>query len=211
MPPALLLATTNPGKAEEFRELLSECALELFDLRAFRDPPAVRETGRTYEENALLKAKAYARWAGMAALADDSGLEVDALGGAPGVDAAHFAGPQASDRENVQKLLAALAGVPTEQRTARFRCVLVVAHPDGRWIRTEGMCEGIILNEPRGSSGFGYDPVFFYPPLGKTFAELSREEKNRVSHRARAAAELRRILLPFLEGEASKREDQASD
>jgi len=211
MPPALLLATTNPGKAQEFRELLSEGTLELFDLRAFRDPLAVRETGRTYEENALLKAKAYARWAGMAALADDSGLEVDALGGAPGVDAAHFAGPQASDRENVQKLLAALAGVPTEQRTARFRCVLVVAHPDGRWIRTEGMCEGIILTEPRGSSGFGYDPVFFYPPLGKTFAELSREEKNRVSHRARAAAELRRILLPFLEGEASKREDQASD
>ncbi len=207
MRPPLLLATNNRGKAREFRDLLASCPIELLDLSHFADPPNVRETGSTYEQNAWLKAEAIARWSGLPALADDSGLEVDALAGAPGVQSAHFAGERATDAQNLEKLLAALARTPWEQRSARFRCVLVVALPDGRWISVEGSCEGVILREPRGQAGFGYDPVFFYPPLDKTFAELSPDEKNQVSHRARAVERLRPHLLPFLIGFESRRSE----
>jgi XTP/dITP diphosphohydrolase len=153
----------------------------------------VHETGRTYRENALLKARAYARWARMPAIADDSGLEVDALGGAPGVDTAYFAGPEGArgtQEEKIEKLLRALGGVPYQDRTAVYRCVVALAWPDGRAITAEGCVGGYILRAPRGAGGFDYDPLFLYPPLGKTFAELSRAEKNRVSHRARAVQDL---------------------
>lgn len=199
MPPKLLLATRNPGKAREFAALLRDVELELLDLRDLPNaPPKIPETAETYWENAFLKATGLACWSGLPSLADDSGLEVDALGGAPGVHSAYFAGPHATDADNIHKLLEELRGVPPERRTARFRCVLVVVRPDGQHLSAEGTCEGIILDEPRGKAGFGYDPVFFYPPLGKTFAELSFEEKNRVSHRARAVVLLKPMLLPFL-------------
>lgn len=199
MPVKLLLATRNPGKAREFAALLRDGEIELLDLRDLPNAaPATPETEDTYWGNAFLKANEVARWSSLPSLADDSGLEVDALGGAPGVHSAYFAGPHATDADNIRKLLEELRGVPLERRTARFRCVLVVVRPDGQHLSAEGTCEGIILEEPRGKAGFGYDPVFFYPPLGKTFAELSFEEKNRVSHRARAAVFLKPKLLPFL-------------
>jgi XTP/dITP diphosphohydrolase len=201
MRPALLIATTNPGKIEELRELLGGVGFDLVEPSRLGQPPVVHETGCTYEENALLKAKAYARWAGMPALADDSGLEVDALGGAPGVDTAYFAGPEGargSQVEKRRKLLRALGLRPWWLRTATYRCVVALAWPDGRAITAEGGTRGVILDAPRGAGGFDYDPLFFYPPLGKTFAELSREEKNRVSHRARAV----RALLRRLKGDS---------
>jgi XTP/dITP diphosphohydrolase len=194
----ILIGTRNLSKVQELRELLGLPVISLADLaNELGQPPEVRETGRTYLENALLKARAYARWAGIPALADDSGLEVDALGGAPGVDTAYFAGPEGArgtQAEKIAKLLRALDGVPWERRGAVYRCVVAVAWPDGRAIAAEGGTRGVILDAPRGTGGFDYDPVFFYPPLGKTFAELTREEKNRVSHRARAVADLLRAL-----------------
>lgn len=195
----LLLATRNAGKISELAVLLRDPELELLDLRAFSKPaPHIPETAGTYWENAYLKARGLAAWSGLPSLADDSGLEVDALGGDPGVHSANFAGPQATDADNVGALLARLKGVPPEGRTARFRCVLVVVRPDGDSITAEGTCEGTILEEPRGTGGFGYDPIFYLPPRAKSFAELSTEEKNRFSHRARAVAQLKPKLLPFL-------------
>jgi len=188
----LLIATNNPGKVREYKELLAELpglplqvtfpAQEGIDLD-------VDESGSTFEENARLKASAYAAASGMVTLADDSGLEVDALAGAPGVWSARYAGPGASDADRYRKLLAALAGVPPELRTARFRCVIAVAQPDGGIETAEGRCEGHIGYEPRGEHGFGYDPVFIVDGQeGRTMAELLPEVKNRVSHRARAFA-----------------------
>ncbi len=201
--PRLVLASANPGKVKELGELLANAGVECLSLLDFPGYPRVEETGRTYVENATRKAQAIAAWCGLPALADDSGLEVDALGGAPGVDSAYFAGPKADDRANITQLLAALAGLPPDKRGARFRCVLVVARPDRKTLTVEGSCEGTIALEPRGSGGFGYDPVFV--PLGcqRTFAELSPEEKNRYSHRARAAHKLRGLLLSFLTNDGS--------
>lgn len=196
--PRLVLATANPGKARELRELLAGTGVECLSLIDFAGHPQVQETGRTYLENATLKARGIAEWCGLPALADDSGLEVDALNGEPGVDSAHFAGPQADDAANVAKLLAALAGVPPERRSARFRCVLVVARPDHKTLAVEGSCEGTIALEPRGASGFGYDPIFIPVGCDRTFAELGPEEKNQYSHRARAAQKLREVLVSFL-------------
>lgn len=194
----LLVATRNAGKFREFRALLADLPIQLFDLRAFPAAPDVEETGDSYLVNARAKAVALARFIGLPTLADDSGLEVAALGGAPGVQSARFAGPeQASDR-NIALLLERLRGVPQERRGARFRCVVVVAQPDGRELVGEGTCEGFITTEPHGMGGFGYDPVFYYPPLKSTFAELAEEEKNRISHRARACAQIRAGLLFFL-------------
>lgn len=194
--PTLLVATNNPGKVLEFRELLSglpvaitfpsECGLIL----------EVAETGETFEENARIKAAAYGKASGLLTLADDSGLEVDALGGAPGVWSARYAGPKASDADRVDKLLSALAGVPPRDRRARFRCVVAIATPDGRVRTEEGACEGTIGFEPRGSNGFGYDPVFVvHGQGGLTMAELAPEIKNQISHRARALMAARRVLL----------------
>jgi XTP/dITP diphosphohydrolase len=152
------------------------------------------ETGQTYAENALVKARAAARLTGALALGDDSGLEVDALGGAPGLHTARFGGGGLTDRGRWELLLERLRDVPPAQRTARFRCLIALAGPAQGEQVVEGVVEGVIAAAPRGSSGFGYDPVFFYPPLGRTFGEISDEEKQRVSHRGKALAAVRRLL-----------------
>jgi XTP/dITP diphosphohydrolase len=196
--PVLLIATTNRGKFREFRELLEDLPLRLRSLVGLPDVPVVTEDGLTYADNAMRKASTIARWSGCATLADDSGLEVDALGAAPGVQSARYAGVERDDRANVRKLLAALHDVPPPARTARFRCVLAVAIPDGTTWTIDGACEGRLSESPHGSGGFGYDPVFVYPPLGRTFAEIPAAVKNRVSHRAQACAKLRAHVLVFL-------------
>lgn len=193
MPP-LVIASGNPDKLEEFRRLLSGCGWRLLAPSEANLALDVAETGRSYSENARLKARAYRDAAAMAALADDSGLEVDALGGEPG-PLHHERGWDGADQaDRIRLLLRALEGVPLERRTARFRAVLCVALPDGRELETEGTCEGLIALAPTGAGGFGYDPVFLLPSLGKTMAQLSMAEKNRVSHRAAAAAALRPLL-----------------
>jgi XTP/dITP diphosphohydrolase len=154
------------------------------------------ETGTTYEDNALIKARAAAAMTGALAVADDSGIEVDALGGEPGVFSARFGGEGLDDEGRTMHLLARLDGVPEARRTARYRCVLALVTPDGAARCVEGTAEGVILTAPRGTGGFGYDPVFLYPPLGRTFAELAPEDKDRVSHRGAAM----RALRPLLEG-----------
>jgi XTP/dITP diphosphohydrolase len=194
----LLIATQNAGKLREYRALLGDLEVELRSLADVVAAPPVDEVGDTYLANARAKAQAVAAHCGLPALADDSGLEVDALGGAPGVRSARFAadaipgGVPGDERANLALLLERLRGVPDERRGARFRCTIVVAHPDTSELVAEGSCEGVITPAPRGSAGFGYDPVFFYPPLGRTFAELTPAVKDQVSHRARAVERLRR-------------------
>ncbi len=195
----LVLATRNPGKLRELKALLQDLDLEVKGLEEFPEAPEVIETGQTFFENAFQKAREIALATGHLAMADDSGLEVDALGGAPGVFSARYAGPKASDEENIKKLLKELEGVPLERRTARFRCVIVVYHPSGHWFKAEGTWEGLIALEPRGEGGFGYDPVFLIPDLGKTAAEIPPELKNQLSHRAKALAEMKYKLPSFLE------------
>ncbi len=168
-----------------------------FVLRNLADLPGAwlpEETAPTYRDNALDKARAAVRLTGARALADDSGLEVDALGGAPGVGSARYGGPGLDDAARCARLLAALRGVPPERRTARFRCVLALVEPGGAEHVVEGVVEGRIAEAPRGEGGFGYDPIFYYPPLGRTFAELGPADKAAVSHRARAARAIRRLL-----------------
>jgi len=184
IPPVLVLATGNRGKVAELSALIA--AWGSVDVRSLADHAAVtlpEETGSTYEENATLKARAVAAATGLPALADDSGLEVDALGGAPGVRSARYG---SSDGERIARLLSALAGRTGRERRARFRCVVVVAWPDGRVVAAEGACEGEISDQPSGTHGFGYDPVFHSVELGCTFAEAPADAKTRVSHRARA-------------------------
>jgi XTP/dITP diphosphohydrolase len=188
----LFVATHNPGKKREYKELLSSLEVELRfpdDLDLHLD---VREDGTTYAENARKKAEQYAKASGLLTMADDSGLEVDALDGAPGIHSARYAA--GSDADRVEALLEDLRGVPSEERTARFRCVLVIVSRAGDVYQFEGVCEGVITRQPRGEGGFGYDPVFYLPQCGCTMAELSRDEKNRVSHRARAVE----AALPML-------------
>ncbi|MBI4637610.1 MAG: RdgB/HAM1 family non-canonical purine NTP pyrophosphatase [Candidatus Rokubacteria bacterium] len=190
----LVLATLNAAKARELRRLLDRIPYEISELRDLPGATLPEEAAASYRENALGKARAAARQSGAWALADDSGLEVDALGGAPGVLSARFGGPGLDDAGRCARLLEALATVPPERRTARYRCVVAIVDPDGRQWVTEGVVEGTITRAPRGSGGFGYDPVFFYPPLRRTFAELPPEEKARVSHRAIAMGAARRLL-----------------
>jgi len=184
----LLFATRNRGKLRELRELLAGEPLELLSLEDRPEVPEVEETGATFAENAALKATAAARATRLLALADDSGLEVDALGGDPGVRSARYAGLGASDGERIQLLLANLAGVPEARRTARFRCAIALVDPARLEapLLCEGSCEGRILEAPRGAGGFGYDPVFLADALGQTFAEAPAETKNGVSHRGQA-------------------------
>lgn len=196
--PSLVIATTNRGKFREFSQLLAPLPLRLHSLAELPRAPAVAEDGLTYAANASLKAITIAQWSGCATLADDSGLEVDALGGAPGLHSARYAGPSQDTQANIRKLLAALRDVPPAERTARFRCVIVVATPDGATLAAEGTCEGRIAEAPRGDGGFGYDPVFFHVPLGLTFAEIPPAAKNRLSHRAEACASLCQDLTGFL-------------
>jgi XTP/dITP diphosphohydrolase len=204
-PSVLVVATLSAGKRRELAALLGHLGLTLVDLSAFPEAPPVAEDADTYLANARAKAVAASRHTGLPALADDSGLEVDALGGAPGVRSARFAGEGASDDENVALLLERLRGVPDAARTARFRCVIVVARPDGGELVAEGTCEGRITTEARGRGGFGYDPVFFHPPSGATFAELDAEAKQRVSHRAAACRALEPQLLAFLSAATQRR------
>jgi XTP/dITP diphosphohydrolase len=191
----LVIATLNRGKQRELQALLGDVP---FEVRALADYPgavAPEENETTYRGNALLKARTAARSTSAWSLGDDSGLEVDALGGAPGLHSARYGGPGLDDAGRCARLLEALRDVPDERRTARFRCVIAIVDPAGReWI-VEGVAEGTITRAPRGRSGFGYDPLFYYPPLGRTFAELSDAEKSEVSHRGRAAADARRVLV----------------
>jgi XTP/dITP diphosphohydrolase len=197
----LVLATANAGKVRELRTLLADLDIPLRTLADFPGAPSVAETAPTYLGNARAKAHAVASFCGLPALADDSGLEVDALGGAPGVRSARFAADalgETGDRANTALLLRRLEGVADARRTARFRCVVVVARADGAELTADGLCEGRIARAPSGDAGFGYDPVFVYPPLGRTFAELTSDEKDRVSHRARAIAQLKDSLSAFV-------------
>lgn len=193
--PRLVLATLNAAKGREMAALLGDVPFEVRTLTEFPMARLPEEGETSYRDNALLKARAAVRLTGSLALADDSGLEVDALGGAPGVLSARFGGPGLDDAARCRRLLEALGGLPTGRRTARFRCVIALADPRGREHVVEGVAEGVIAGAPRGAGGFGYDPVFVYPPLGRTFAELSAAEKNEISHRSIALRAARRILL----------------
>ncbi|SMC19980.1 XTP/dITP diphosphohydrolase [Desulfacinum hydrothermale DSM 13146] len=185
----IVIATRNKGKTAEIRELLKDYPVEIKDVTDFGPIPEPMEDGKDFDENAYKKAHFTARVLGLPALADDSGLEVEALGGAPGVHSARYAGPDADDVKNNEKLLQAMAG--KSNRRARFVCVLSLAVPTGPALTYEAVCEGEITHELRGTHGFGYDPVFYYPPLGKTFAEMTLEEKSSVSHRGKALREFR--------------------
>ena len=191
--PRLLLASANQGKLRELRGILDGLPVELVGLTeaGLGAPPEVEETGDTFLTNALLKGRAYAAWSGLAAVADDSGLEVDALGGAPGVRSARYAGQGAGDQANLDKLLAALDGVPPERRTARFRCAAVLVDSGvGEW-HAEAAWEGRVLEAPRGSGGFGYDPVFLPDGWDRTSAQVDQATKDAASHRGRAFRALR--------------------
>ncbi len=184
----IVLATRNKGKVEEFQEMLRGHEVEIRSLADFGPIPEVEEDGDTFDDNAYKKALFTAKVLGLPAMSDDSGLVVEALSGAPGVRSARYAGPGASDADNIDKLLAELRGV--ENRRAAFQCVVSIAVPSGPALTYEGSCQGLITEERRGEGGFGYDPVFFCPELGKTFAEATMAEKNRVSHRGRALTEI---------------------
>lgn len=193
-PWVIVLATRNENKVRELAAMLDDLPLRLESIASFADAPEVEENGATFADNAVLKAKAAAQHTGLWAMADDSGLEVDALDGQPGVYSARFAGSHATDADNNEKLLRFMVDVPEERRTARFRCAIALASPDGLVFVDEGTCEGRIAQAPRGDGGFGYDPLFIVPHLGRTFAELPPAEKDRISHRARALAAMRRRL-----------------
>lgn len=192
-PDRLVVATRNPGKVREILEICADWPVQWLTFEQV-SWPEVQETGMTYLENALLKARTVADVTGHAALADDSGLEVDALGGAPGPRSARYAGNEADDQQNLRALMRAVAGVPRPGRTARYRAVAVVAWTTGDYRWAEGECEGLLRTRATGSGGFGYDPIF--EPIGwdRTMAELAPEEKNRISHRGRALGALRDIL-----------------
>ncbi len=190
----LVLATLNAGKARELAALLADLP---FAVRSLAEAPGASlppESADSYAANALVKARAAAALTGALALGDDSGLEVDALGGGPGVLTARYGGPGLDDAGRCRRLLEALAGVPAGRRGARFRCVIAIVEPGGAEHVVEAVAEGTIASEPRGRGGFGFDPVFYYPPLGCTFAELSDEDKAEVSHRGQAVRAARRVL-----------------
>jgi XTP/dITP diphosphohydrolase len=186
----LVIATKNRGKSAEIKDFLKDFPIDVKDLNDFGPIPQPVEDGQTFEENAYKKASFTAKCLGLPALADDSGLVVEALEGAPGVYSARYAGPNATDAENNAKLLQTLSGV--DNRKARFSCVLSLAVPTGSALTYEAVCEGLLLDSPRGENGFGYDPLFLYPSAGKTFAEMSLQEKLQVSHRGRALMQLRK-------------------
>jgi len=192
--PRLLLATNNQGKVREYQSLLRGISIELVTPAQQRIDLEVEETGCTFEENARLKAAAFAKAGRLLTLADDSGLEVDALNGEPGIRSSRYAGEGASDADRINFLLDKLKDIPAEKRTAHFVCIIAIAAPDGKIEICSGRCEGIIISEPRGEWGFGYDPIFYFLELKKTMAELPMEIKNQVSHRAHAAQEAVKIL-----------------
>jgi len=190
----LVLATGNRGKIREIEDLLAGLSIDILTQEDLDAWPELVETGDTFEENAAAKAKTLAAWAGTAALADDSGLEVEALGGAPGVVSARYAGKQGDDAANIARLLREMEGIPAEERGARFVCVLVLASPTGESVEIRDTCEGAITDAPRGEGGFGYDPVFAAAGRNRTMAELPLAEKNSISHRGKALRRLRAML-----------------
>lgn len=190
----LLVATANKGKLREIELLLQGTVARLFSPVDFPTLPEVVEDGETFTDNAIKKARSAAIATGMPVIADDSGLVVDQLDGRPGVRSARFAGDTASDADNNARLLGELAGVPAERRTAAFRCVIALCMPDGACMTFDGALNGVILDEPRGTAGFGYDPLFLVPEFGQTLAELPLEVKNAISHRGRAFARLKEHL-----------------
>jgi XTP/dITP diphosphohydrolase len=194
----LVLATNNEDKVREIVRLLSDLDIEVLTSKDFDHFPDIEETGETLEENAILKAEGIFKATGVVSLADDSGLEVDYLNGAPGVYSSRFAGPGCTYDDNNRKLLKELTGVPREKRTARFRCVIAVCFGPNQMETVEGSAEGYITEKKRSGGGFGYDPVFYYPPLEKTFAELTLDEKNAVSHRGLALVKAKELLAAHL-------------
>ncbi len=194
----LVIATRNEPKRREVVELLKGLDVRFLSLSDFSEAPEVKEEGESFRENAIRKAVEVAKFTGKVALADDSGLEVEVLGGEPGVYSARFAGEQQDDRANIEKLLKLMEGVPMEKRKARFRCCVAVAKPSGLVKVVEGTCKGLISIRPLGDYGFGYDPVFIIPEHGKTFAQLGCKVKNRISHRAKALKKARGTVLSAL-------------
>jgi len=191
----LLVATTNQGKLRELTQLLSPLNLDVVGLDQLVNPPVVEEDGATFQANAIKKAQTLARFSGYPTLADDSGLRVDVLNGAPGVFSARYAGEQGDDKANNARLVSELQQIPLNQRKAHFHCCIALAQPDGRCTTVEGQVDGLIIDQERGTHGFGYDPLFLVPEYGKTMAELPAEIKNRISHRGRALQQ----LLPLIE------------
>jgi len=201
-PPTILIATGNLGKFSEIAAELSGLGVRYLSLKDFPKVPEAEETGYTFEENATQKARYYARCFKVFALADDSGLEVDALNGAPGVYSARYAGTPCDDRANNEKLVRELVGIPAEKRTARFRFAMALVDPEGNLLGvTQGAIEGVIIDKSRGENGFGYDPHFFVPSLGKTTAEITREEKNKISHRGQATRKMHDLMLTIFSAE----------
>jgi XTP/dITP diphosphohydrolase len=190
----IIAATKNKGKLEELKQLLSGLPYEVLSMAEAGVTDDIEENGATFEENALIKARAVWNMTGDTVIADDSGLEVDCLGGAPGVYSARYAGEGASDEDRNKKLLAALADVPADKRTARFVCAIAVIFPDGREHIVRGTCEGYIAFEPAGNSGFGYDPLLYVPELGMTIAQMDADLKNSISHRGNAMRQILDIL-----------------
>lgn len=195
----LLIATNNKGKAKDFEALFNPLGVSVMTLNDLEETIDVEETGTTFEENAILKAEEVAKLLGVMVIADDSGLEVDALDGAPGVYSARYAGLEKNDEANIDKVLKGLTGVSEENRTARFRCVLAVAGPDMETVTFSGSCEGSILHERKGTNGFGYDPIFYTPAKGCAMGELSADEKGEISHRGAALAQLKEHLPQLME------------
>ncbi|MEW6622570.1 MAG: XTP/dITP diphosphatase [Bacillota bacterium] len=192
----IVLATQNKGKVKEFTEMLeaNDLNVQVISLLEIEDVPEIVEDGSSFKENAYIKAHKICLHTGLLTLADDSGLEVDYLNGAPGIHSARFAGEPKNDQKNNEKLLRLLEGVPSDGRTARFKCAICVMFPGGDFYETEGVCEGVIASSPKGSNGFGFDPLFYLPQYGLTMAQLSSEEKNKISHRAKAFAKAIEIL-----------------
>ncbi|MEH6954031.1 XTP/dITP diphosphatase [Neobacillus drentensis] len=195
----VIIATKNPGKAKEFEHIFSARCIVVRTLLDYPEIPEVEETGVTFEENAILKAEAVSQALGKMVIGDDSGLMVDALEGRPGIYSARYAGEPKNDQNNTDKVLSELKGLPEEKRSARFYCALAVAVPGQEPMTVSGTCEGRILEERRGTNGFGYDPVFYVPEKGVAMAELSSDEKNKISHRANALKKLDVVLDSILE------------
>lgn len=195
----LLIGTRNKGKAHEIATIFSDLDLTFLTLNDFENVPEVEESGDTYRDNAILKAEGYARQCGVLTLADDSGLEVSALNGAPGVLSARYAGPGASDRDRIEHLLAEIAKVPNADKKARFVSVVALAQPEEGFLRSEaGICEGSLVDSPRGSNGFGYDPIFVPDGFDSTYAELPSSIKDQISHRAKALSAMRSFLKTLM-------------
>ncbi|MEH7332677.1 XTP/dITP diphosphatase [Neobacillus drentensis] len=195
----VIIATKNPGKAREFEHIFAPRGFSVKTLLDFPEIPEVEETGSTFEENAILKAEAVSQALNKMVIGDDSGLIVDVLEGRPGIFSARYAGEPKNDQKNTEKVLSELKGVPEEERTARFYCALAVAVPGQETFTVSGTCEGRILEEQRGTNGFGYDPVFYVPDKSRAMAELTSDEKNKISHRANALKKLDNVLDGFLE------------